>query len=111
MIHCMIAMMGELHQCIAACLKAEVFENGKWKPVNLNHCVCFVGEYVFDSNQERALVINVESLNAICSSIIHGSKYTGLRWSRELVLKQPFKNDKRVTELGLLELAAEMMDW
>lgn len=90
-----------LHDChdgrvtpIAACLKAEVFENGKWKPVNLNHCVCFVGEYVFDSNQERALVINVESLNAICSSIIHGSKYTGLRWSRELVLKQPFKNDK-----------------
>jgi hypothetical protein len=70
---------------IAACLKAErVTQSGKREPVNLNHCVCFVGDYVFDSNLERALPISLESLNTICSSIVGEASYCGLYWSRLL---------------------------
>ena len=33
---------------------------------NLNHTISVVGDWVFDSNYERALVLNRESLDMIC---------------------------------------------
>jgi len=68
-------------------LKAAVRENGKIVKSRVNHCVCFVGNYIFDSNRDTALPISVASLNEICDSIVPGSTYDGIQWSRELLLK------------------------
>jgi hypothetical protein len=57
------------------------------KPTRINHCVCFVGDYIFDSNMETALPISPESLNAICDSIVAGATYAGIFQSRELLIK------------------------
>jgi hypothetical protein len=72
---------------IAASLKVvKKGKSGKMSNVQIGHCVCFVGDYIFDSNMERAQSISVDSLNNICSSIVPGSMYNGLYWSRELLL-------------------------
>jgi hypothetical protein len=72
---------------IAASLKAvKEGKSGRMSNVQIAHCVCFVGDWVFDCNMERAMIISVESLNHICSSIVPGSKYNGLFWQRELLL-------------------------
>ena len=34
---------------------------------NVNHDISFVGYWIFDSNYEKALVINRESLHIICT--------------------------------------------
>ncbi|MCA1807664.1 MAG: hypothetical protein LC687_07445 [Actinobacteria bacterium] len=57
------------------------------KEGNINHCVCFVGEYIFDSNRETALPISYESLNMICDSISTGATYAGIYKSRALLIK------------------------
>jgi hypothetical protein len=57
------------------------------KPTGINHCVCFVDDYIFDSNMETALPISQESLDAICDSIITGATYAGVFRSRELLIK------------------------
>jgi hypothetical protein len=71
---------------IAASLKAARMVGGKKVSVQINHAVCFLGSYTFDSNQERALVTCKESLDRVCSSVSPGSFYDGLYWERELVL-------------------------
>ena len=60
------------------------------KPVNVNHCVCFVNGYVFDPNMEHAMLITKENMDTICSNIIHGARYEGIKWSRMLY----FPNEK-----------------
>ena len=35
--------------------------------VNLNHAISVVGSWIFDSNYERALVLNKASLDMICA--------------------------------------------
>ena len=39
----------------------------------INHCVCFVGDYIFDANREFALPNNVSSLNLICDGVKSGT--------------------------------------
>ena len=58
--------------------------------VNLNHCVCFVGNYVFDSNRGHALPITRGNLDIICGDIVDGARYWGLKWCYSLVL-EPIK--------------------
>jgi hypothetical protein len=73
---------------ILASLKAEVMgDNGRKLRAHINHCVCFVDEYVFDANMETALPISAKSLDDICHSIVPGSTYAGIYWSRELLIK------------------------
>ena len=38
--------------------------------VNVNHAISVVGSWIFDSNYERALVLNRASLNMICAPYI-----------------------------------------
>jgi hypothetical protein len=71
---------------IVASLKAACIEGGRKRTVPINHCVCFLGEFVFDSNCATALKINKENLDRICSDIVEGSFYDGIYWSRELIL-------------------------
>jgi hypothetical protein len=71
---------------IVASLKAACFEGGRKRAVHVNHSVCFLGEFVFDSNCATALKINKENLDRICSDIVEGSFYDGIYWSRELIL-------------------------
>ena len=35
--------------------------------INMNHAVSVVGYWIFDSNYEKALVLNRESLDMICA--------------------------------------------
>ena len=37
---------------------------------NVNHAISVVGSWIFDSNYERALVLNKESLDIICAPSI-----------------------------------------
>ena len=37
---------------------------------NVNHDISVVGYWIFDSHYERALVINIESLDMICASFV-----------------------------------------
>ena len=37
---------------------------------NVNHAISVVGGWIFDSNYERALVLNKESLDMICAPSI-----------------------------------------
>ena len=37
---------------------------------NVNHAICVVGSWIFDSNYEKALVLNRASLDMICASSI-----------------------------------------
>ena len=37
---------------------------------NVNHAISVVGSWIFDSNYERALVLNKESLDVICAPSI-----------------------------------------
>ena len=37
---------------------------------NVNHAISVVGSWIFDSNYERALVLNKESLDMICAPSI-----------------------------------------
>jgi hypothetical protein len=71
---------------IIAGLKAEKIQNGVSTPVHVSHAVCFVGDYIFDSNMEMALPNNLRSLNLICDAVEPGSTYCGIHWSREIML-------------------------
>ena len=74
---------------IWASIKAERATRGnKREAVNVCHCVCFVGDLVFDSNMETALPISRESLDAICSKIEPGSSFAGIHQSRILVVNR-----------------------
>ena len=35
--------------------------------VNVNHAINIVGSWIFDSNDERALVLNKASMDTICA--------------------------------------------
>ena len=37
---------------------------------NVNHAISFVGSWIFDSNYERALVLNRASLDMICAPYV-----------------------------------------
>lgn len=71
---------------IIASLKAEKWESGIATPINISHAVCFVGDYIFDSNHEAALPNNPQSLNLVCDAVEPGATYCGIHWSREIVL-------------------------
>ena len=38
--------------------------------VNVNRAISVVGSWIFDSNYERALFLNKESLNMICDTYV-----------------------------------------
>ena len=38
--------------------------------VNVNHAISVVGSWIFDSNYERAIVLNKASLDMICSPYV-----------------------------------------
>lgn len=71
---------------ILAELKAVALGNGKPIPMHIGHVVCFVGDYIFDSNQTTALPIHPLSLNQICQAVEPGTTCAGIKWSREIVL-------------------------
>jgi hypothetical protein len=71
---------------IIASLKAEKMQRGIATPVHISHAVCFVENYIFDSNMETALPNDLPSLNLICDAVEPGSTYCGINWSREIVL-------------------------
>jgi hypothetical protein len=73
---------------IVASLYAETVEKGKNRRKPINHCVCFVGDYIFDSNRGAALPNNALSLDLICNGFGAGFSYGGIFWSRELVLSK-----------------------
>jgi hypothetical protein len=72
---------------IVASLCAKRMENGKTRRELINHCVCFVGDYIFDSNRTTALPNTALSLDLICN-FRDGLSYGGILWSRELVLNK-----------------------
>ena len=41
---------------------------------NVNHAISVVGSWIFDSNYERALVLNKESLDMICAPSVGEEK-------------------------------------
>ena len=43
---------------------------------NLNHAISVVGYWIFDSNYEKALVLNIESLDIICSPSVGEKQVT-----------------------------------
>ena len=66
---------------------------------NLNHTISVVGSWVFDSNYEKALVLNRESLDMICASSIGEEQaayfekvYYSIRFIQN---EKPLKNKKR----------------
>jgi hypothetical protein len=74
---------------------AKVTTDERKLTVYVNHCVCFVGEYMFDSNLPRALPINRMYLDAVVASISPGAFYDGIYWARELAVV-PRSNIKRM---------------
>jgi hypothetical protein len=74
------------HNPVVSSLKAVSMVEGVVRPVQINHCVCFVGDFIFDSNRETALPNNPISLDLICNDIVPGATYGGIFWSRELLL-------------------------
>ena len=68
-------------------LKAATVAGDKKEMVCINHSVCFVGDYVFDANLDRALEITRDSLDFICDNIVDGAIYDGIFWSRELIFQ------------------------
>ena len=44
---------------------------------NVNHAISVVGSWIFDSNYERALVLNKESLDMICAPSV-GEEQTSI---------------------------------
>ena len=42
--------------------------------VNVNHAISVVGYWIFDSNYERALVLNIELSDMICALFIVGGE-------------------------------------
>ena len=58
----------------------------KMEEVGINHCVCFLGDFVFCANRKWALPICKESLDDICDSIKDGARYAGIKWNKELFL-------------------------
>ena len=73
---------------ILAELKATTTNRkGKRVPVGINHCVAFVGGWVFDSNQPTALPTSRESLDKICDNVLQGSEYSGIYWHLELFMQ------------------------
>ena len=71
---------------IAASLKAARMVDGKKVSVQINHAVCFLGGYTFDSNQGYAMETCKETLDHVCTLVSPGSFYDGIFWARELVL-------------------------
>jgi hypothetical protein len=71
---------------IVAEIKAFTWHNGKPSRTHIGHVVCFVADYVFDSNQPTALPITPHSLNLICQAVEPGTTFAGIKWSREIVL-------------------------
>lgn len=71
---------------IVAEIKTVTWQNGKPNRTHIGHVVCFVADYVFDSNQPTALPITAQSLNRICQAVEPGTTFAGIKWSREIVL-------------------------
>ena len=44
--------------------------------INMNHAVSVVGYWIFDSNYEKALVLNRESLDMICAPSVGEEQVT-----------------------------------
>ena len=61
------------------------------RPVYLKHCVCFIGDVVFDPNFDFAMVASQESMDCICNKLQLGVSYDGIEWSRELILKKEWR--------------------
>jgi hypothetical protein len=57
------------------------------KRVGLKHCVCFVGQLVYDCNMKSAMPLNRATMDLICDNIKDGATYDKILWSRELILK------------------------
>jgi hypothetical protein len=76
---------------VVASLKAVLIVDGRVQQTQIKHCVCFVGDYIFDSNRETALPLNPLSLDQICHDVVPGATYAGIYWSRELLLVRELK--------------------
>ena len=73
---------------VVTSLKAAIMNGNKKDMISINHSVCFVGAYVFDSNMDKALPITRETMDHICNNVVDGAIYDGIIWSREIVLKK-----------------------
>lgn len=62
---------------------------------SLNHCVCFVGNLVFDSNLDVALETTKKNLDLICNNVLDGASYDGIYWAREVMIVQKPKQQKK----------------
>ena len=59
---------------------------GSVTDIYVNHCVCIVGDHLFDPNHQNAMPLSRESLDYSCSSVVSGSVYSGYYWCRELAI-------------------------
>jgi hypothetical protein len=80
---------------IWASIRAHRLVGGKWEEVNVAHCICFVGNLVFDSNMKTALPISQKSLDLVCSKIEPGVSFAGIHQSRVLVINKKDELDKK----------------
>ena len=71
---------------VVACLKAVKRERGREVPHNINHCVCFLGSLMFDSNQKATVMLDRHALDAAVALVEPGCEYGGLWWAREVIL-------------------------
>ena len=80
---------------VLAELRAKrINDGGRWEDIGINHCVCFLGDWVFDGNMRRALRISRDSLDRICASIQDGAMYNRIAWHKELQLTpRPIKEE------------------
>ena len=59
---------------------------------SLNHCVCFVGDWLFDVNQDEAKKISQKTLDHVTNLVMPGSAYGRVVEAREFMV-----NKERVT--------------
>lgn len=67
---------GKHHNPIVAMLKAACFEGGKKRSVPVNHTVCFLGEFVFDSNWMTVSRLTRKTLTASAVILLRGHSTT-----------------------------------
>ena len=75
----------------------RINDSGRWEDIGINHCVCFLGDWVFNGNMGRALRFSRDSLDRICDSIQDGAMYNRIAWHKELqLIPRPIKEHSLV---------------
>ena len=71
---------------------------------NVNHAISVVGSWIFDSNYERALVLNKESLDMICAPSIveeQAARFEKVYYAVRYILNEAKLNKKYSSRISL----------